>query len=202
MITIFTPSKNIYFVTDKTYTNKGTGIYDAQITTTDELQKKYHEAINKSDVCEIYFINPNLDKLLTDFSSMFKVIEAAGGLVKNNEGKWLFIYRNDKWDLPKGKIEKGESTKTAAVREVEEECGIGGLSIVKELPSTFHTYVLNDKNILKRTYWFNMNCSDTSELVPQTEEGITDVRWLGKNDLEMVVNNTYPSILQVLQDIL
>jgi hypothetical protein len=82
---------------------------------------------------------------------------------------------------------------------VEEECGISKLSIINELPSTYHTYHLEEKEVLKRTYWFEMFCEDTSPLVPQLEEGITDVKWLAKNELQQVFDNTYDSILDVLK---
>ena len=138
---------------------------------------------------------------MSSFSLPYKVIEAAGGLVKNKKGEYLFIFRNGKWDLPKGKIEKGEGIKSAGIREVEEECGITKLKIVKELESTYHIYHQDEKAILKRTYWFEMLCEDESKLVPQTEEGITDVKWLSKKDLQQVNDNTYDSIKGVMKSI-
>nr|MBA3704996.1 NUDIX domain-containing protein [Bacteroidota bacterium] len=158
----------------------------------------YNELVSKSNVHEIYFFNKDLELLFNHFVSMFKIIEAAGGLVKNKNGQWLFIFRNGKWDLPKGKIEKKEAIKTAAIREVEEECGITGLTILKELPATYHTYSMEERAILKRTYWFEMNCDDSSKLKPQIEEGITDVKWLSKNELKQVYNNTYDSVKEVM----
>jgi 8-oxo-dGTP pyrophosphatase MutT (NUDIX family) len=145
--------------------------------------------------------NENETLLLEWFKSLFSIVEAAGGLVKNNKGEYLFIYRHGKWDLPKGKIEKGESIKKAAVREVEEECGISELTISKEITPTYHTYHLNEKQILKPTYWFEMNCGDDSQPIPQEEEGITEVRWITPENFEMVKKNTYESIKDVIAEL-
>ncbi|MGY0407193.1 MAG: NUDIX hydrolase [Polaribacter sp.] len=115
------------------------------------------------------------------FLTNFNVIQAAGGLVQNEKKEFLFIHRNNIWDLPKGKIEEGESPKTAAIREVEEECGIFKLTIISFLCTTYHIYY--QKGIkLKETHWFLMRSNYKKTLVPQQEEGITEV--LFKNPLE------------------
>lgn len=143
---------------------------------------------------QVFFITKDPKALFKALKHDLKYIKAAGGLVKNNEGKTLFIYRNGKWDLPKGKLEEGETPEIAAIREVEEECGISRLKITKEIPSTYHTYIMNDKLILKRTYWYAMTCADNSTLIPQTEEGITDVKWLNNAEVDLAMQNTYLSI--------
>ena len=127
------------------------------------------------------------------------LIEAAGGLVENENNEYLFIYRNDKWDLPKGKIEKKERIKDAAVREVEEECGIKVNKLEKKICSTYHTYIYKGEVVLKKTYWFNMRCKGQNKLVPQKEEGITDARWFKNYDIGLILDNTFPSILDVLK---
>ena len=134
------------------------------------------------------------------FKQYFTVIEAAGGVVMKNH-EMLYIYRNGKWDLPKGKLEINESISGCAVREVEEECGISQLSIVKELPATYHAYQKSGKNILKITYWFLMDCTDESPLIPQTEEGIELVEWKNEQALRMALENTYPNIKLLLKNI-
>ena len=134
------------------------------------------------------------------FKQNFTVIEAAGGLVMKNQ-KMLFIYRNGKWDLPKGKLEINESIPICAVREVEEECGISQLTIVKELAVTYHIYRQAEENILKITYWFLMNCTDDSPLTPQTEEGIELVEWKNEQAVQLALENTYPNIKLVLRNI-
>ena len=113
----------------------------------------------------------------------------------------LFIFRNGKWDLPKGKVEKGEKVDEAAIREVEEECGVSNVEILNTLPSTYHIYPYKGKNVLKRTYWYSMTCNDSSKLIPQVEEGITEVKWISISALEPVKNNTFPSILYLLNHI-
>jgi 8-oxo-dGTP pyrophosphatase MutT (NUDIX family) len=126
------------------------------------------------------------------------LIEAAGGLVKNSDGNYLFIFRNDKWDLPKGKIEKDEAVKVAAVREVEEECGILVSKLGKKICKTYHVYISKGEVVLKKTHWYSMKYKGTDKLKPQTEEGITDVRWFRKGHIDAILQNTFPSILDVL----
>jgi hypothetical protein len=126
------------------------------------------------------------------------LIDAAGGLVKNEAGDYLFIYRNDKWDLPKGKIEKDEGVKEAAVREVEEECGIKVSKLEDKICKTYHVYIYKGDVVLKKTHWFNMRCKGQNKLKPQKEEGITDVRWFKKGYIGTIAENTFPSIMDVL----
>jgi 8-oxo-dGTP pyrophosphatase MutT (NUDIX family) len=126
------------------------------------------------------------------------LIKAAGGLVKNEYNEYLFIYRNGKWDIPKGKIEKQEGIKDAAVREVQEECGIKVSRLQERICKTYHSYIYKGDVVLKKTYWFNMRCKGQNNLKPQKEEGITDVRWFKKEDINPIVENTFPSIMDVL----
>ena len=126
------------------------------------------------------------------------LIEAAGGLVMNEKAEYLFIYRNDKWDIPKGKIEKDEKVKAAAVREVEEECGIKVSGLGKKICNTYHVYLSRGEVVLKKTHWFKMECSGFSKLKPQKEEGITEARWFQPHHVEPILANTFPSIMDVL----
>jgi 8-oxo-dGTP pyrophosphatase MutT (NUDIX family) len=201
MIKIFSPNKIIYLISSKPTVKLNKNSIFIEIQSKDELRLKYFEVINKKDLNEIYFYNSSLENLFTFFADQFRLIDAAGGLVKNDDGKWLFIFRNGKWDLPKGKIEKGEAVKKAAIREVEEECGIGKLKIINELPSTYHTYFMNGQEILKRTYWFEMFSDDNNTLTPQIEEGITEVKWIATKDLKQVYDNTFESVKEVLKEI-
>jgi 8-oxo-dGTP pyrophosphatase MutT (NUDIX family) len=199
MIKIFYLNKLIYLINDPAIFKPKEDAILADIRSADEMLLKFNKLSGKKKLNEIYFFNENLQNLFNYFSGIFRIIEAAGGLVKNEKGEYLFIFRNGKWDLPKGKIEKGEGIKTAAIREVEEECGISGLSIIRELPPTYHTYTIEEKAILKRTYWFEMICDDTSAiLVPQIEEGITDVEWIATKKLKKVFKNTFESVKEVL----
>lgn len=137
-----------------------------------------------------------------NFSRSLLEIPAAGGAVRNN-GKILFIFRNGKWDLPKGKIEKGETPKQAALREVEEECGLQDLSISKTLPATYHIYRSPYKEtkgqwVFKKTTWFEMAYAGTESGTPQTEEGISAVRWFAPSELDEVLQNTYANLYEII----
>lgn len=135
-----------------------------------------------------------------NFFSHYKLIEAAGGLVSNTNGDWLFIHRNGMWDLPKGKLEAGESIEECAVREVAEECGIEEPIIIKPLQPTYHTYELKGKRILKKTYWYLMRSSDNSELIPQTEEGISEVKWVSTEKAMELAKASFGSIQEVINE--
>ena len=140
-------------------------------------------------VCE-----EQINDLFSEFKKKFGLISAAGGLVESTNGDILFIFRNGVWDLPKGKVETGEDLVDAAVREVEEECGIKALVVEKKLTETYHIYSLNNKYILKETHWYKMKTEKEQELIPQLEEGITKVEWVKKKDIPKVLKNTYPNI--------
>lgn len=136
--------------------------------------------------------------------SNFKNIEAAGGIVESKKGI-LMIFRNGIWDIPKGKIEKGDAlidsknvNRVAAVREVEEECGIRNPKITDFLIETLHTYEYKSKNILKKTYWYLMDYDGEEVLIPQIDEGITDVKWMSFEELMKIRGNTYGSINEVI----
>jgi 8-oxo-dGTP pyrophosphatase MutT (NUDIX family) len=145
-----------------------------------------------------YVLCDDAKAFLKSVTKSVSLIKAAGGLVKNDAGDYLFIFRNDKWDLPKGKIEKQEGIKEAAVREVEEECGIKVSKLQDRICKTYHCYIYKGEVVLKKTYWFNMRCKGQNNLKPQIEEGITDVRWFEKHEIDPIIENTFPSIMDVL----
>lgn len=149
-------------------------------------------------------LNKDQDLLWNCFKSQLAEIPAAGGLVIKGDHSFLFIKRLGVWDLPKGKIEPDETPENAAIREVEEECGVSGLQIIRPLDSTFHIYrspYLNFPNnlVLKETKWFLMSCGDEQSLVPQVEENIEEVRWFDTYDLDKVMTNTYLSLREFLK---
>lgn len=149
---------------------------------------------------ELNIYGEEIDEIWEDFTHMMKVVEAAGGIVHNKKGEILFIHRLSRWDLPKGKIEKGESLENAALREVEEECNISELIIEKFMNSTFHIYREKpDTRVLKTTYWFKMQYVGDKQPAPQTEEGITEVAW--KNQ-EQIVSDVLPTTFKNIQLIL
>ena len=126
-------------------------------------------------------------------------MEAAGGIVLNKEQKLLMIYRNDRWDLPKGKIETGEKRDDAAIREVNEETGIGMLTIEHPSCTTYHIYPFKNKKILKCTYWFRMHSDDENTPTPQVDEGITLAVWMDKKEVNRAFKLSYLSVMTLLQ---
>lgn len=126
-------------------------------------------------------------------------VPAAGGLVEDEHGRLLAIKRLGKWDLPKGKVEKGEAIEVGAVREVQEECGLKEVRLVRPITSTWHTYERKGKQHLKRTDWFLMRASSKEALTAQSEEDIEEVRWLDEAGIRMMEADTYPSLLPVLK---
>ena len=131
------------------------------------------------------------------FASTYTMVKAAGGIVMTGEQEVLMIYRKNKWDFPKGKVEENESVHIAAVREVMEETDIKEISIVGELPSTFHTYIENGVLILKQTYWYDMVSWGTSKPTPQTEEDITEVKWVPIEQVAELLAGSYPSLFDL-----
>ena len=162
------------------------------------LGNRYDFLISKLKVnnsLKIVCPNPMVDMMT--FFNEFDLVLAAGGLVER-EKEFLWIYRNNKWDLPKGKKEINEDMETTAIREVQEECGLGKeLSIEKFLISTFHTYFIKDTPILKRTDWFLMNYKGSENSKPQLEEGITKVVWVSRDNSESLSMLSYSSIREV-----
>lgn len=144
------------------------------------------------------FYHPNLAELKKAFWRKFTVIQAGGGLVENDHNEVLVIYRRGKWDLPKGKLDEGETIEQCAVREVEEECGLTNIQLGPLLLTTYHTYNESGKAILKESYWYKMKVAGSPQLVPQTEEDIQAVKWIAKTGFAAIMSNTFPSIKDVL----
>ena len=168
-----------------------------EVYSQNEVQKVVHDH-KANDAPLTVIVASNIDELWNWFRSGFQYIEAAGGAVFNEQNQLLCIFRNGKWDLPKGKRDEGERMEETAVREVEEECGISNIRLENHLTDTYHTYTQNGTDILKRTAWYSMSVSGTPVLVPQTEEGITKTEWRDLDNLDDVLANTYGSIKDVL----
>ena len=151
---------------------------------------------------KIFLYHPKKSELLKVFKSKIKVIFASGGIVKNDNNQILFIYRRGKWDLPKGKAEKGESIRETAVREVIEETGIEKLKIDKYFSNTFHIVRNNKKYFLKETSWFLMSSNFKGKLKPQLSEGIKSVKWKTFDDAKKIKKKTYGNISIILTDFL
>jgi len=139
----------------------------------------------------------NVKRLLKDFESLYKAVKASGGVVNDGSDNILFIFRRGHWDLPKGKIEKGEKKKLAAIREVEEETGISQVSLEKKVKTTRHTYKHNGKRTLKKTYWYAMKAPN-QPLIPQTEEDILNAEWVQLKDVADLSGPIFRNILDVV----
>jgi len=164
-----------------------------------EIDKFYHEIQSGKPTGTFALLTSNPGYLFKKIRKSLTLIKAAGGLVENEENKYLFIFRRGKWDLPKGKVDEGEKVKTAAVREVEEECGVRVDAVKAKICNTWHIYKQDGVLILKKTFWYKMKINRTQELIPQAEEDITEARWLGKDEFTLVERNTFPLILEVIR---
>ncbi len=157
------------------------------------------ELLLKSGEIHYLVLAKRPEMLFESITEQLEFIPAAGGLVRNGEGNYLFIFRREKWDLPKGKIDAGETPEIAAVREVEEECGIEVDELGSLLTETYHIYPMDGELVLKKTFWYHMSVNDVPELVPQLEEDISQAVWLNPNDLASVKANTYPLIRDLIE---
>ena len=164
---------------------------------TPAINSLLHE-IKKEEFHAGIILHEDLEELKKSFFKHFKLIEAAGGIVQNNNKEILFIFRRGKWDLPKGKMEQKETPEIAAQREVEEETGVTGLKLKKKIGETYHTYDEFGKHILKQSHWFYFTCDSKQELVPQTEEDITETRWIKTKDIKEPMKNTFENIKDIM----
>ena len=189
MYTIFVDGIPIYLTDNLENLTKDSFYYKDDITIESVL-----ETAKAKKYSELFLFHVDLETLWNEFKWFFKIEKAAGGLVTNQNDEVLFIYRFDTWDLPKGKIEKGEKKKEAAIREVEEECGISGLKIEKKLLKTYHIFQRNEREVLKITHWYKMKTNFKGVLTPQLEEGITDVVFKNEEETKKALENSYENI--------
>ena len=155
------------------------------------------EWLDERDPGDTFIHEVGEDAVALALKETFRMAPAAGGVVVK-DGQFVSIVRKGIPDLPKGHIEKGETPEVAALREVEEETGIGKLHIINELPSTWHCYLEHDEWTLKRTYWYLMESEETIQPKPQTEEGITEIKLIGNEGIEDFLKNTFRSISEIL----
>ncbi|MEO9894378.1 NUDIX domain-containing protein [Aurantibacter sp.] len=151
-------------------------------------------SLRKGKLTEAYIYHPNQEEILKKFTKRIPLVVAAGGVVTNREGKVLFIYRNDKWDLPKGKLEKGESIEVCAIREVMEETGVKELRLENFLKTTYHVFKNNGVDTLKEVHWFAMKTYYEGKLKGQKKEGINKVKWKGPKKIKEALENSYVNI--------
>ena len=160
------------------------------------------KALKSTKNNKVYLYHKNIDKLWKIFLKQFPVIEAAGGLVERSDNKLLFIFRNEKWDLPKGGVEKNELIIEAAKREVTEETGVADLIVQNQLSETYHIFKKGKSFRLKKTYWFKMSTNYMGQLHPQIEEGISKSEWISKVGIEDFLSDAFENIRIIVFEVL
>ena len=179
----------------------GTGKSDMELKEVASIWGKISKFLKDDNERELFIELKVEDDFFKVFDS-YKVIEAAGGMVQR-EDQFLFIRRNGFWDIPKGKLEKGEQPEDGAVREIEEECGLIQPKIKDHLINTWHTYEHKGRNVLKKTYWYWLDEGESkTELIPQTEEGITEVAFFEIDQFDHIRQETFLSIIEVMDTLL
>lgn len=165
---------------------------------TAELYKLISDFQTDTTISSLNIYGPDIKHVWKIFRIYFSEVGAAGGLVKHSSGKYLFIEKKGKLDLPKGHIEPGERPEECALREVAEECGISGHRIVRTLQPSFHTYSWEGISYLKKTSWFMMEYDGAMITEPQVEEGITRVEWLSADELSRIKSSAWLSLMDLI----
>ena len=160
------------------------------------------KAVKAKKTESVYIYHKNIKKLWEIFIKKFPIIDAAGGLVERSDDKFLFIYRNNRWDLPKGGVEKKELIIEAAQREVKEETGLADLIVINKIGETYHIFKKGKNFRLKRTYWFKMKSDYQGELFPQEEEGIISAEWINKKRIPEIFKNAYENIKEIVNEVI
>ena len=181
------------------FTNSPTGECPDFIDFSDEIDFiDMHQNMPDLHPKGLEIICDKVKKCWKKFKANFKMIKAGGGVVENEHGKILFIYRLNKWDLPKGKLDPGETIAQCALREVEEECNLKNIELNHLICKTFHTYTTSKNYMIKKSYWYGMTVEGNQKLIPQTKENITDVKWFDPGKLDKPLSNTYGAIEEVI----
>ncbi len=198
MYKVFLRDKVICFTSpDESVLSRDFVLLDPDLSSIQEILSK----IDKQKDCNtFYLLNADPEKLFINFYTRMKIVAAAGGVVTNGDNEMLFIYRRGHWDLPKGKIDFGETEEHAAVREVTEETGLKNLRIVHRLSSSYHVYTIGHEWILKETHWFLMESTGEGVLKPQIEEGISDLEWVEQHKIANMVEKVYLSLQSVVEE--
>lgn len=153
--------------------------------------------LDKGELPIAVFRHHSVPSLFENVKSHFTVYEAAGGLITNEADEVLLMFRRGKWDLPKGKLDDGESLEACALREVQEETGLRNVGLGHKITETFHYYPLKDKKILKHSHWYRMFFTGTELTVPQIEEDILDIQWIRPENLGKYMAYSYENIREV-----
>ena len=196
MYKVFVNDKPL-FLTDKIEKETDFQLFLLNDVDIDKIIIKYFQ--NKIDKAFLY--HPDEKEILKKMKEKIPVQKAGGGVVFNDKGQILFILRGGKWDLPKGGIEKNETMEQTAMREVEEETGVGELEILDKLSKTYHIFKRNGKYRLKITSWYKMKTSYTGDLVAQSEEGIEKVVWMDQDQIALAMENSYENIRLLIDEL-
>jgi 8-oxo-dGTP pyrophosphatase MutT (NUDIX family) len=179
------------------YLHRGTTIFIDEFNT--HTVKTIIEEMQRPEINAGVFLHKEENKVLEAIKEQLTVVQAAGGLVHVHGEHVLLIFRRGKWDLPKGKLDKGEDLAACAVREVEEETGVGNLKVEELLTITYHTYHEHELFIFKETYWYLLAADQMHPFVPQTNEDIEKCEWVKISNLAPYLENTYPTIIEVVK---
>jgi len=202
MYKVFIDQKSIFF------TKKDNSLYNIEndffleYSSEIDLRNEFEKLKNNKEIVNlIMFVNEDVEKVFNKFLANFTILEAGGGLVVNENKEYLLIFRYGKWDLPKGKAEKGEDIESTALREVEEETALKGARIVSKVPETYHYYEHKGKSIIKKTSWFSMFASSKNQnLIPQLNEDIRKVEWMTQDEVCEALKNSYRSIIELVDE--
>lgn len=196
MYKVFIQNRPLHFISEGEFINND-GIYVSDKIALANQNNVYQLLGQTPESISVFILSEQPFETMTDFFKDHQYIEAAGGIVKNID-QYLFIYKNDCWDLPKGIMDAGEAAEETAVREVEEECGITNPVINDFITNTYHTYLYQEKPVFKKTHWYEFTYNGNEELIAQEDEGIMLVAWKTKEEISEILKNTYLSIKEVL----
>jgi 8-oxo-dGTP pyrophosphatase MutT (NUDIX family) len=173
----------------------------SQYSDFNQVENWFTKAANCQSDGSLLLIHKNPEEIWGKIRQLFVYIEAAGGLVKNKKNEYLFIYKKGRWDLPKGKIDKDETPPKAAIREICEETGLKKVKITTSITSTYHIFRMRDNKLaLKKTYWFLCSNEGSENLVCEKEENIEKAEWISNPNLEVILNQSYGSIVDVFSE--
>jgi ADP-ribose pyrophosphatase YjhB (NUDIX family) len=201
LIKIFINEKPIYLADELTSSLKELSVKEDTIFVENKLvdAQSLLLKLDSAKYSMLILLFNNVERLKTDFFSQFIIIEAAGGIVQNENKDILFIFRRGKWDLPKGKLESEETIETCAAREIEEETGVTQLTFKRKIGETYHIYTERGQTVLKISHWFYFTCSSSQKMTPQTEEDIAEVKWVPTQHIKEPMQNTYKNIKEILR---
>lgn len=195
MYKVFVKEVAIIVTSDKS-SFKNHNTFNIKKVNFEELVKQ----IENKEIADVVLYSKNESKLLKRLHKLLPVVIAAGGLVLNQDNDFLFIHRNGKWDLPKGKAEDGETIEQTSIREVEEETGVRNLQITNYLGHTYHTFSRKGKLKLKLTHWFIMETDFNKKLKPQKKEGIDKAVWFNKKEAILALKFSYANIRELFPE--